>query len=73
MPAHAYRRVFDDKYSPIIKTWSVPASPPPPPAKPARFSKEWFKSKEPHLPPLLQANFPYNLVSYPFLTVVANN
>ncbi|GJE90954.1 putative lipase [Phanerochaete sordida] len=63
---------FDDKYAPIIKSYRLPDTPPPPPEKPKRFSKKWFKGLQPRvpLPPILRANFPYNMIVYALLPVL---
>ncbi|EKM52441.1 uncharacterized protein PHACADRAFT_100987 [Phanerochaete carnosa HHB-10118-sp] len=63
---------FDEIYAPIIKSYRLPDTPPPPPEKPKRFSKEWFSGLQPKipLPPILRANFPYNLIIYMLLPVL---
>jgi len=65
---------FDEKYSPVINSYSLPAVPPPPPLKPIMFSPSWFRSykKKPRffLPPILQARFPFNIVVYALLPAI---
>ncbi|KAI0051011.1 DUF676-domain-containing protein [Auriscalpium vulgare] len=52
---------YDEKYKPVVKSWSIPTAPPPPPPKPTVFTPAWFKSYTPPLPPRLQLPFPYNI------------
>lgn len=63
---------FEEKYAPIIKSYHLPDTPPPPPPKPRRFSKEWFQKLQPRipLPPILRANFPYNIIIISLLPVI---
>ena len=55
---------FDEKYSPIVKSWTLPDTPPSPPPKPRIFTWQWFKNHIPRLalPPFLQRRFPLNIV-----------
>ena len=66
LPTHSSpcNREFDEKYSPIIKSYTQPTMVGPPP-KPRVFSSKWFKSLKPDrplLPPALQFAFPFNVV-----------
>ncbi|KAH9888777.1 DUF676-domain-containing protein [Cubamyces lactineus] len=57
---------FDEEYSPIIKSYTIPESTARPP-KPRAFSAQWFKELKPGrplLPPALQFSFPYNVLIY---------
>jgi hypothetical protein len=60
--ADSLYRVYDDEYSPIIKSFTVPDKPPPKPTTPRLFSWAWFKAYKPPLPPRFQGPFPYNIV-----------
>jgi hypothetical protein len=69
--------VLDDKYDPLMKSYTIPASPPVEPPPPSKFSAEYWRSFKPPrllLPPRLQLKFPFNLVcllslsSPPYLT-----
>ncbi|KAI0766616.1 putative serine esterase-domain-containing protein [Trametes elegans] len=56
---------YDEEYKPVIKSYTVPSSPPPPALKPRVLSAKWFKSMKssrPLLPPALQFRFPYNVL-----------
>ncbi|KAI0343271.1 DUF676-domain-containing protein [Trametopsis cervina] len=70
---HEYNGItieLDEQYAPLIKSYTLPAVPASPPPPPKTFSKEWFKSLHPPLPPLLQRKFPWNilvLVALPIL------
>lgn len=63
---------LDDKYTPLVKSFSVPLVPPPPTPKPAVLSRSWFKSLKmrPFVPPPLQFRFPLNLVVYTLLPLL---
>ncbi|RPD64149.1 DUF676-domain-containing protein [Lentinus tigrinus ALCF2SS1-7] len=55
---------LDEKYSPIVKSYTHPADVTPP-AKPRALSREWFKGLKPDrplLPPALQFGFPFNVL-----------
>ncbi|TFK88437.1 DUF676-domain-containing protein [Polyporus arcularius HHB13444] len=55
---------LDEKYSPIVKSYSYPTDVALPP-KPRALSREWFKSLKPDrplLPPALQFRFPLNIL-----------
>jgi hypothetical protein len=56
-------RDYDDKYFPIIKSFTIPDTPPPKRKTARGFTWEWFKHYKPPLPPRFQGPFPYNMVS----------
>ncbi|CAL1714629.1 unnamed protein product [Somion occarium] len=60
--AHHVTIEFDEKYKPIVKSWTPapPGSAQPP--KPRIFSRKWFESIKPRLPPALDFKFPYNII-----------
>ena len=60
--ANSPSRDYDDKYSPIIKSFTISDVPPPKPKAPRLFSWAWFKSYRAPLPPRFQGPFPYNIV-----------
>ena len=60
--ADSLSRDYDDKYYPIIKSFTIPDIPPTKPKTPRLFSWPWFKSYKPPLPPRFQRPFPYNIV-----------
>lgn len=65
---HIYS-TFYEEYPHLIKSYSVPDHPPPPPFKPMVLSPNWFRSfnstpSRPMLPPALQFGFPYNIVRF---------
>ena len=57
----ALKLTNDDEYKPIIKSWTLPSDGTGKPA-PRLFSKPWFESKKPAVPPALDFRFPYNIV-----------
>ncbi|KAK0217877.1 DUF676-domain-containing protein [Armillaria fumosa] len=63
---------LDEEYSPIIKSYSLPAVSPAPTPKPAILSRQWLKDKKErtYLPPFLQFRFPFNLVFYALLPIL---
>ncbi|KZT10130.1 DUF676-domain-containing protein [Laetiporus sulphureus 93-53] len=61
---------LDDKYAPIIKSYSLPDPPLPPPPPPKRFTLQWLKSFQIPLPPALQFTFPFNILLYISLPVI---
>ncbi|KZT65026.1 DUF676-domain-containing protein [Daedalea quercina L-15889] len=69
---------LDEQYAPLIKSYQLPDTPPPPPVTPKPLSSGWFANIRPPLPPALQFKFPYNVlifVTFPiifpiFLTLV---
>ena len=52
---------YDDTYHPIIKSFTVPDTPPER-ERTRPFSWAWFKSYRPPLPPRFQVPFPFNIV-----------
>ncbi|KAH9020395.1 hypothetical protein EDB85DRAFT_2153093 [Lactarius pseudohatsudake] len=52
---------YDDKYFPIIKSFTIQDTPTPK-RGPRPYSLAWFRSYKPPLPPHLQAPFPFNIV-----------
>ncbi|GLB43424.1 putative lipid particle protein [Lyophyllum shimeji] len=64
---------LDEEYSPLIKSFEVPAIPPAPIPKPTMLSPQWFRSRKParpFLPPALQMRFPLNIVLYSLLPLL---
>ncbi|KAJ7668317.1 putative serine esterase-domain-containing protein [Mycena rosella] len=64
---------LDEKYAPIIKSYTLPPVPPTPAPKPSILSPSWFrqlKPSRPILPPLLQFRFPLNIVLYMMLPLL---
>jgi len=61
---------YDDKYFPIIKSFSIPDTPPPKRKTARLFTLEWFKSYRPPVPPRLQGPFPYNLIVLALLPII---
>ncbi|OSX64323.1 hypothetical protein POSPLADRAFT_1065553 [Postia placenta MAD-698-R-SB12] len=61
---------YDEKYSPLIKAWRLPDSPPALPPAPRPLTWEWVKRYQIPLPPALQAKFPYNVLVYTFLPIL---
>ncbi|KAI0289582.1 putative serine esterase-domain-containing protein [Russula brevipes] len=57
---------YDDKYFPIIRSFTIPDTPPPKP----ETSLAWFKSYRPPLPPRFQGPFPFNMISLALLPVL---
>src|SRR6266851_1873374 len=55
-------RDYDEKYFPIMKSFTIPDTPPPKPQTARLFSRSWFKSYRPPLPPRFQGPFPFNMV-----------
>ncbi|KAI0704262.1 putative serine esterase-domain-containing protein [Cytidiella melzeri] len=62
---------FDEEYAPLIKSYSFPAVPPPPPAKPKRFTKEWVSTFRIPVPPPLERKFPWNILIIAALPILA--
>ncbi|KAK7686254.1 hypothetical protein QCA50_010474 [Cerrena zonata] len=60
---------FDEEYKPIIKSWA-PSTKTVAKDSPRLFSKSWFQSKKPLVPPALDLRFPYNLLIYPALPLL---
>lgn len=59
-------RELDEKYSPIVKSYTYPTDVALP-AKPRPLSRDWFKDLKPRrpvLPPALQFGFPFNIVRF---------
>jgi hypothetical protein len=54
---------YDDKYHPIIKSFTVRDTPTPKPRGPRPFTLAWFRSYKPPLPPRFQAPFPFNILT----------
>ncbi|KAI0272800.1 putative serine esterase-domain-containing protein [Gloeopeniophorella convolvens] len=61
---------YDDKYRPIIKSFSLPDTPPRKRAGPRPFTLVWFKAYKPPLPPRYQVRFPFNLAVIAILPVL---
>ncbi|ETW79058.1 Esterase/lipase/thioesterase [Heterobasidion irregulare TC 32-1] len=63
---------FDEKYSPIVKSWTLPDTPPSSPPKPRIFTWQWFKNHLPRLalPPFLQRRFPLNILVFIALPIL---
>jgi len=61
---------YDDTYYPIIKSFTVPDTPPPDRERTRTFSWAWFKSYRPPLPPRFQGPFPFNIASFVLLPVL---
>ncbi|KAF9223966.1 DUF676-domain-containing protein [Gyrodon lividus] len=60
---------FHDQYKHVIKSYTIPSSPPPAPnERPGFFTR--IRSTRPPLPPALQFDFPLNLVIYALLPVL---
>jgi len=59
--------VLDDKYDPLMKSYTIPASPPVQPHPSTLSAEYWrsFKLPKLFLPPRLQLKFPFNLVRLP--------
>jgi len=56
-------RDYDDKYFPIIKSFTIPDTPPPKPQSSRPLTWVWFKSYKAPLPPRFQSTtFPFNIV-----------
>ena len=67
MGAHHLGRELDEKYSPVMKSYTLPTVPPPSLPQPIILSRGWFRNhktqkKKLLLPPILQARFPFNYV-----------
>ncbi|KZT27895.1 DUF676-domain-containing protein [Neolentinus lepideus HHB14362 ss-1] len=62
---------FDEKYNPVIKSWSLPPTPPDI-VKPSFLSKEWFayRNSRPLFPPTMQFSFPFNILFYISLPII---
>ncbi|KAL0953743.1 hypothetical protein HGRIS_004933 [Hohenbuehelia grisea] len=64
---------LNEKYSPLIDSYTLPPTPPELPPQPTMFSVAWFRSlgpSRPILPPLLQFRFPFNIVMYLLLPLL---
>ncbi|KAJ6591588.1 DUF676-domain-containing protein [Mycena vulgaris] len=64
---------LDEKYSPLIKSYTLPPVPPPPAPKPMVLSPSWFRQRKPSrplLPPFLQFRFPLNILLYTMLPLL---
>ncbi|KIP10020.1 hypothetical protein PHLGIDRAFT_281394 [Phlebiopsis gigantea 11061_1 CR5-6] len=61
---------LDEEYSPIIKSYSLPEVRPDAVPGPRMFSPAWFSSVRVPLPPVFQANFPYNALIYLSLPIL---
>ena len=56
-------RDYDEKYFPIIKSFTIPDTPPPKPESARPFTWMWLKSYKAPIPPRFQSTtFPYNIV-----------
>ncbi|PVF98129.1 DUF676-domain-containing protein [Serendipita vermifera] len=64
--------VEDEKYAPIVTSYSKPDTPPTPPPPPRFLSREYITevATKPRLPPFLQFRFPLNVVLYVSLPVL---
>jgi hypothetical protein len=71
---------FDEQYSPVVESWSLPDTPPVKP-KPRPFYKKVFssnkdksdepkKQRPPRLPPFLRFRFPLNIIFYVSLPIL---
>ncbi|TCD67955.1 hypothetical protein EIP91_011756 [Steccherinum ochraceum] len=72
-PGYSYSGLkieINGKYAPIIESFTPPETPKPKPPGPRPFTKPWFRSLEPRLPPILQFKYPANLVIYVLLPVL---
>jgi len=60
---------YDEKYFPIIKSFTIPDTPPPKPQSARPFTWMWFKSYKAPLPPRFQSStFPFNIVrAHPYI------
>ncbi|KAJ7442260.1 DUF676-domain-containing protein [Mycena latifolia] len=64
---------LDEKYTPLIKSYTLPPVPPTLPPKPMVLSPSWFrqlKPSRPLLPPFLQFRFPLNIALYMMLPLL---
>ncbi|KAH9962370.1 putative serine esterase-domain-containing protein [Russula dissimulans] len=62
---------YDDKYFPVMKSFTVPDSPTRKRRKtPRPLSWQWFKTYKPPLPPRFQTPFPYNIVALALLPIL---
>jgi hypothetical protein len=68
---------YDEKYFPIIKSFTIPDTPPPKRRAVRLFSWEWFKSYRPPLPPRVQGfaprvqgRFPFNMVTLALIPIL---
>ncbi|KAI0078681.1 DUF676-domain-containing protein [Panus rudis PR-1116 ss-1] len=62
---HAWNGIkieIDEKYAPIIKSYTPGAYPAVKPPKPSVTSKEFWKGLKPRLPPRFDLKFPYNVI-----------
>ncbi|KAJ7155405.1 DUF676-domain-containing protein [Mycena crocata] len=63
----------DEKYQPLIKSYTLPPVPPPRTPKPMVLSPSWFRDRKPSrpfLPPFLQFRFPLNILFYSVLPLL---
>ncbi|KAK1236213.1 hypothetical protein PQX77_000534 [Marasmius sp. AFHP31] len=66
---------YEDKYSRVISSYSLPPVPPAPTPKPTVLTKDWFeqrrtKPKRPFLPPFLRFRFPVNILFYALIPLL---
>ncbi|KAL1708429.1 putative serine esterase-domain-containing protein, partial [Schizophyllum commune] len=63
---------YDDKYSPLIRSWDLPAEPPAREPKPKPLTVAWIKQfRLPRIPlPPRLAQFPYNVIFYVSFPVI---
>ncbi|KAL1666364.1 putative serine esterase-domain-containing protein [Schizophyllum commune] len=63
---------YDDQYSPLIRSWDLPAEPPAREPKPKPLSVAWIKQfRLPRIPlPPRLAQFPYNVIFYVSFPVI---
>ncbi|TFY61831.1 hypothetical protein EVJ58_g4271 [Rhodofomes roseus] len=61
---------LDEQYAPLIKSYHLPDTPPPPPIVPKPLTREWFTNVRLPLPPALQFRFPYNILIFVTLPVL---
>ncbi|KAG2011830.1 lipid particle protein [Coprinopsis cinerea AmutBmut pab1-1] len=65
--------IMDDEYDHVIRSHTLPDTPPAPPVKAVILSRNWFqgfKPRKPILPPALQLRFPLNILLYTMLPVL---
>ncbi|KAI5895329.1 DUF676-domain-containing protein [Schizophyllum commune H4-8] len=63
---------YDDQYSPLIRSWDLPAEPPVREPKPKPFTVAWIKQfRLPRIPlPPRLSQFPYNVIFYVSFPVI---
>lgn len=61
---------YDDKYYPIVKSFTIPDTPPPKRHGPRPYTLAWFRSYKPPLPPILQAPFPFNIATTVLVSIL---